>query len=215
MLDAHGMDALVQMVKRVALQAVQGRGQPRWGIVESVDPSGPLVRLKLQPEGVLTGWLPIVHPSASGAGTAVSIPTPGDQALTVTDCGEAEHAVVVGFSHSTAAPLPQVPNAPGTGGTPSTTAAPARIGEYIVYAHGSVVRLVEGGDIYLKPGSGFVRIDGTLTVNGSVLATGAVVAGRGGGDEVDLQLHEHPTAAPGGPSPPTPARSPVIGPGSA
>ena len=43
-----------------------------------------------------------------------------------------------------------------------------------------------------------------LTVTGAITATGDITAGFGGGDQVGLQTHEHPTAASGPPSPPTP-----------
>ncbi len=43
-----------------------------------------------------------------------------------------------------------------------------------------------------------------LTVTGNITATGSITAGQGGADQVGLQTHEHPTAATGSPSPPTP-----------
>jgi len=46
--------------------------------------------------------------------------------------------------------------------------------------------------------------DAGLTVTGNISATGTIVAGKGGADQVGLQTHEHPTAATGSPSPPTP-----------
>jgi hypothetical protein len=39
---------------------------------------------------------------------------------------------------------------------------------------------------------------------GNIATSGGVTAGAGGPDSVDLQTHEHPTAEPGSPSPPTP-----------
>jgi hypothetical protein len=44
----------------------------------------------------------------------------------------------------------------------------------------------------------------TTTIMGNLNVTGAVVAGSGGGDQVNLQTHKHPTAPSGAPSSPTP-----------
>ena len=46
--------------------------------------------------------------------------------------------------------------------------------------------------------------DQGLTVTGNITATGTITAGQGGADQVGLQTHNHPTAATGPPSPPTP-----------
>jgi phage baseplate assembly protein gpV len=44
----------------------------------------------------------------------------------------------------------------------------------------------------------------TTVITGNVTVTGSIIAGFGGADQVNVQTHKHPTAAPGGPSPPTP-----------
>lgn len=43
-----------------------------------------------------------------------------------------------------------------------------------------------------------------ITANADIKTSGSVVAGNGGGDQVTLQTHKHPTAATGAPSAPTP-----------
>lgn len=45
---------------------------------------------------------------------------------------------------------------------------------------------------------------GTLAITGNITATGEITRGYGGSDQVTLGQHEHPTAATGSPSPPTP-----------
>lgn len=142
-------------------------GRPRFGIVASVEPSGPSVRVRIQPEDVLSGWLPILSP-AGGDGAAVVVPKPGWVAFLVPDLGDAGHGVVLGFVHTDGAPLPSVPEAPGAGGVQSDESVPARSGEWIVRAFGSVIRMTPSGDIYMRPASGTVKIDGNLTVNGNV-----------------------------------------------
>lgn len=44
----------------------------------------------------------------------------------------------------------------------------------------------------------------TVAVTGNITATGSIIAGSGGGDQVNVQTHKHPTAALGAPSAPTP-----------
>ena len=163
------MHSLIETMKRVAAQVVNTRAQPRWGIVQSVDPSGPLVRVMLQPEGVLTGWLPVLQQSAGPGATFFTVPAPGWQALILPDMGEAEHGIVAAFSHSNASPLPATANAIGTGGTPNATTAPLVAGETVIRAaSGSVIRLTAGGDVFMQPGSGVVKIDGSIVCNGDV-----------------------------------------------
>lgn len=87
-------------------------------------------------------------------------------------------------------------------------------GEVVVYsAFGSSVKLKKDGSIALSPASGKnVVTESDLLCKGQLLATGDVFAGvtdtgesvvTAGG--VSLQMHMHPTAAPGSPSVPTPS----------
>lgn len=74
------------------------------------------------------------------------------------------------------------------GGTPS---------QYIwMNATGITIADNNGNVIAMKSGS--IAITGNLTVSGTI------TAGFGGADQVGVQTHEHPTAANGPPSPPTP-----------
>ena len=163
------MQRLIEAMKRQAAEVANTRGVPRWGFVESVDPTRPAVRVLLQPENALTGWLPIAQQGAGGNATSVTIPVPGWQALVVSDTGDIEHGTVVGFAHSDAQQIPATPNAAGTGGTPNGSTTPYTAGETVLASPGgSVVRLGAGGSLYLKPGGGTVAIDGSLTVNGNL-----------------------------------------------
>lgn len=85
-------------------------------------------------------------------------------------------------------------------------------GEVVVYsAFGSSIKLKKDGSIALSPASGKnVVTESDLLCKGKLLATGDVFAGvtdtgesvvTAGG--VSLQMHMHPTAAPGSPSAPT------------
>lgn len=187
------MDRLIAGVKRHAGAMDAQAGQPRWGIVQSVDATGGQVRVRvmMQPEGVLSGWLPVIYQSAGPAAFAGIIPTPGWQAFVLPDLGDAEHGVVMGFAHNDGGTLPQVPNSPGTGGVKNTTPSPYAAGAWVVVAFGSVIRLSAAGDIFLQPGSGTVKIDGNLTVNGYIRADGDIFAGYGTSNQIGLRSHTH------------------------
>lgn len=79
-------------------------------------------------------------------------------------------------------------------------------------AKGNVLSTSSSGFVF----TGDVEVNGTLKVDdletgsdglnvtGAITATGNITAGYGGADQVGVQTHEHPTAATGSPSPPTP-----------
>jgi len=118
-------------------------GQPRIGVVTSVDASRGTARVQLQPDGVLTGWLPVLSPWV-GAGWGMSCPpAPGDQVLVLPQEGDAEHGVIAGRAWSAAAPGPETP-----------------VGElWLTHRSGSYLRLVNDGT---------VRVRGDLHVEGDV-----------------------------------------------
>ena len=60
------MDKLTNAIRQQAAAIVAQMGQPRWGVVQSVDPSRPAAKVLIQPEGVLSGWLPIATTAAAG-----------------------------------------------------------------------------------------------------------------------------------------------------
>lgn len=137
------MDRFLNAIKAHAAALDRSLGQPRFGLVSSVDPARYAARVELQPEGVETGWLPVISIwTGSGWGIAC-LPSPGDQVLVVPQEGDAEHGVIVGgcFSDSHRPP-----------------SAPA--GEiWIVHASGTSLKLQNDGT---------VRIEGDLHVDGEV-----------------------------------------------
>ena len=118
--------------------------QPRLALVASVDPSSARAKVVIQPEGVLTGWLPVITSWAGHGWGLVCLPLPGDQVLIIPQEGRADHYIVIGslFSSRVRPPL---------------TAA----GE-LVLAHqsGSSMHFLASGDILV---TGNLRVTGDVS----------------------------------------------------
>lgn len=138
------MHRFLNALKSQSAAQDRSQGQPRFGLVTSVDTSRMAARVTLQPEGVLSGWLPIASPWIGAGWGLVCPPSPGDQVLVIPQEGEAEHGIVVAASWSdTASPPPLVP-----------------LGEFwLVHKSGTSLKLANDGT---------VRIQGDLHVSGDV-----------------------------------------------
>ena len=144
------MDQFWNMVKASAAGLDGQGGVARFGLVSSFDPSAYAARVLIQPENVLTGWLPIVSPWV-GAGWGMAAPlTPGAQVLVIAQEGDAEHGVVLGAVWSAVdAPIP----------------APA--GElWLRHQSGSFLKLCNDGTIGLQ--ASVVNVTGDLVVSGNI-----------------------------------------------
>src|ERR1700761_7351655 len=137
------MDRFLNALKAQASTLDHALGQPRFATVSSVNPAASTARVMLQPEGVLTGWLPVLSPCV-GAGWGIACPpSPGDQVFVLAQEGDAEHGVIVGRAFSD---------------TQRTPAAPS--GEiWLVHQSGSFLKLQNDGT---------VQINGDLHVSGDV-----------------------------------------------
>jgi phage gp45-like len=137
------MERLLNALKAQAASLDRALGQARFGVVTSIDPVRYAARVSLQPEGVLTGWLPVLSIWAGAGWGAVCLPVPGDQVLVVPQEGDAEHGVIVGVCYSDAA-LPPI----------------APVGElWLVHSSGASLHLCNDGT---------VRMTGDLHVGGDV-----------------------------------------------
>lgn len=138
--------------------AVKGRaaaldglsGQARFAVVASFDAAAYAARVTLQPEGVLSGWLPVLA-GWVGAGWGMAAPlSPGDQVLVLGQEGDAEQAVVIGRVWSNREAPPAAP-----------------VGElWLVHQSGSFIRLRNDGTIAMQAKT--VSIEGDLMVSGEI-----------------------------------------------
>lgn len=137
------MDRLINIFKQHAGALDQGGSQPRFATIASVNPGTATAKVTLQPEGVLTGWLPVLAPWVGAGWGMYCPPSPGDQVLVLAQEGDAEHGIIVGRAYSSEQPPPAAP-----------------IGElWLVHKSGSFIRLQNDGTI---------RMHGDLHVDGDV-----------------------------------------------
>ncbi len=137
------MDRLLNALRAQSAAQDRGGGQPRLGIVSSVDTAAGTARVTLQPEGVVTGWLPVLSPWV-GAGWGMSCPpTPGEQVLVLPQEGDAENGLIVARSWSQRAATPATP-----------------VGEmWLTHRSGSFIRLLNDGTVAVK---GDLHVDGDV-----------------------------------------------------
>ncbi|MEJ0016745.1 MAG: phage baseplate assembly protein V [Acetobacteraceae bacterium] len=128
------MERFLNIVKQHAGALDQGSSQPRFGTVTSVNPKTATAKVKLQPEGVLTGWLPVLSPWVGAGWGLCCPPSPGDQVLVLAQEGDAEHGIIVGRAFSSTQSAPEVAS-----------------GElWLVHRSGSFIKLLNDGTIQVK-----------------------------------------------------------------
>ena len=137
------MEAFFNAIKAQAGAMDRSTGQARFGLVTSVDPRNATARVTLQPEGVLTGWLPVLSPFVGAGWGLVCPPSPGDQVLVLPQEGDAEHGIIVGRAFSDSARAPE-----------------AEVGEFwLVHKSGSFLKLMNDGTVQVK---GDLHVDGDI-----------------------------------------------------
>jgi hypothetical protein len=134
---------LVNAIKSHAAGMDQSTGQIKFGTVTSVNTQNATARVLIQPDGVLSGWLPVLSQwVGSGWGMVCSL-SPGDQVLLAPQEGDVEQGVIIGRSFSNKQMPPVVPG-----------------GElWLVHQSGSFLKLCNDGTI---------RMSGDLHVQGDV-----------------------------------------------
>jgi hypothetical protein len=169
------MDDFFDMLNLKADRTRSGMAQPRMGVVTSSNPQTATAKVLLQPEGVLTGWLPVLTQWAGSGWGMVCPPSPGDQVLIIPQEGDAQHGLIIGrlFSNLVRPPA----------------ADPGEI--TLTHQSGCSIRLLN---------SGVVAIQGDLHVSGNVYDShGAVSKLRN-----DYNAHIHYTSGGEETSPPLP-----------
>lgn len=144
------MDRFWNLVKARAGGMDGLAGVARFGLVSSFDPSTYAARVLVQPENILSGWLPVLS-SWAGAGWGMAAPlAPGDQVLVIAQEAASEHGVILGAVWS-AVDQPM----------------PAPSGElWLQHKTGSFIKLHNDGTIAMQANN--VTITGNLIVSGDI-----------------------------------------------
>jgi hypothetical protein len=173
------MDGFFNQLKAQSAQQDQGWAQPRLAMVSSVDPATATARVMIQPEGVLSGWLPIASAWVGAGWGLACLPAPGDQVVVIWQEGNAEHGIVVARLWSNVAAPPAAP-----------------VGEFwVVHRSGSFLKLCNDGSIQSSAG--------TWTHTGDLVVTGNVSDYHGSLAQLRGHYNEH--VHPPSDTPPTPA----------
>lgn len=163
MTTSLGNELVLNAIKRHVAAAIGQVGQPKIGVVTSVDPSTYTARVTIQPEGVLSGWLPIGTAMVGGGYGVVSTPSPGEQVLLLPTEGNTEHAVIIARIFSQAATPPKTFTDQYNQGDTSFV-QPGEVA--LVHQSGAFLRLINGT----------IVINGNVTVNGTVHATNTITS---------------------------------------
>lgn len=169
------MNELWNAWKGAASAVAQQQGQSRWGVVQNVKPTdaGYVAKVLMQPENVLSGWLPVLTPMVGPEWGLVCPPEPGMQAFVAADSGDGHHGVILGLTYS----LQNMPPVPKSDFDQQKGVA-VQSGEIaLVSKKGAVLRLCADGSIHIE---GNVRINGTLTVDQTITSrNGDITAAKG------------------------------------
>lgn len=137
------IERLSNAIKSHAAGLDQTAGQIKFGTITSVNFQNATARVLIQPDGVLSGWLPVLSQWVGSGWGMVCPPNPGDQVLLVPQEGDIEQGIIIGRSFSNKQRPPEVP-----------------AGEFwLVHQSGSFLKLC---------GDGTIRMSGDLHVQGDV-----------------------------------------------
>ncbi|GAB0115313.1 phage baseplate assembly protein V [Acidisoma sp. C75] len=178
------MDGFLNAVRGQAGLVAGGYAQLRCGVVQSFNQDTYCATVMLQPENVLSGWLP-VSTAWSGAGWGLVAPiSPGQQVIILAQEGQAEHGIILGSLFSLANRPPATP-----------------VGElWLVHQSGSYLKLHNDGTI--EGNATTWKLTGTVTISGDLVVGGDIAdkAGAHGSLETFRAIfdeHIHPGIQPG------------------
>lgn len=149
------MDGLLNLIRREVVRVMARFAHPVVGIISSYDPTTHAVKVQYQPEGTLSGWIPL-NAAGVGAGFGLFVgPHIG-------------HAVSIGFQEGDR----EAPFVIGRFATDVETPVSVAEGEIIAkHESGSAFSLLKDGSVTLTDQAGAsIKLDGTGTVTVSALA---------------------------------------------
>lgn len=188
-------------------------GQARMGVVQSYDPSNGTAKVLIQPEGVLTSWLPVLSQSV-GEGWGIHTPMAGGEQVFILPAeGDADNGVIVGRAWSDQMQPPQNPFGGALGAAQillldksgSAILFDAAGNIEVKNSAGATALIDSNGQITLADGSGAsitLSNNGTVNVNGTLAVSGDIIdLNNAHGSLQTLRsaynVHHHPGIEPG------------------
>jgi phage baseplate assembly protein gpV len=171
------------MMRREAMRAGSARSPARSAIVLSYDPNNYCCKVKFQPDGNESGWIPVSSPWIGAGWGIVCPPSVGDAVQVEFQEGDAGAGYIVARFFN------DVDKPPG--------ACPS--GEFwLVHKSGSFLKFTNDGNVSLKTttyaiDAANVTVTGNITAQGNITAVGTLT---GGG--VNMNTHTHGGIQPGG-----------------
>jgi phage baseplate assembly protein V len=166
------MDDFVNGVKRHAAQMDTSRAHGQMGIVVSYDPATATAKVNLQPENVISGWLPVLYPTVAASGGVISPPYTGQQVFVNYEGGSKGSGVVMGGIYSDQSVPPN-----------GATGMPVQSGEFAVIYGNSLFHMLANGNIVFKAGNNTMTLSpnglniniqtGQINVTSNIMQTGS------------------------------------------
>lgn len=167
------MEALLNHMRRAAMEAGSSRAATRHGIVDGYDPNAYAVKVRLQPDDTLTDWIPLKSPWVGNGWGLFVAPLVGD-AVEVSFQEDDGGVGSVGWRFFNDADRP----------------LPVPAGEaWLVHQSGSSIKLTTDGKLTMTDGSGTVLAlsnDGKVRITGDLIVSGEVT-----GNGKALSTHKH------------------------
>lgn len=192
------MKAMLSIIRREAERVLNQRASTRLGMVTSYDPKTYTCKVKIQPEGVETGWIPVSTIWVGNGWGIFAPPMPGDQVQLEFQEGSTQNGILCGRIFNDV-------------DKPLEVAA----GElWVVHKSGTYLKFKNNGDVLLHTDgkiisdankwehTGDVTIDGKLDVSGDITGAAQVADVLGTMQEMRNDYNIHPGHSTGGPPSP-------------
>lgn len=176
-------------LRQMIAQMIAGGGHLRCGLVNAYDPVAYRVKVVLQPEGIETGWMPILTLMSGSSFGVYAAPSQGNEALVFGLEGDAQVLVCLGFLNNVEDVPPTIQSGEvkviaKAGGSMAMT----QDGHVTVADEsGSTLVLSNDNKITLTASGGFF-VDADLTCTGTVWGKTDVTGGSGA---ISLKGHKH------------------------
>ena len=142
-------DDLINLIRREAGRLDNARSMPRYGLISSYDPKRHAVKVKLQPEGIETGWVPMASSHiGNGFGVAVG-PNIDDQVVVGFMEGDIDQPFIMGRMFSDKDNPPE-----------------AKSGEVVIkHQSGTTITIDKAGALTISNDDRAVTIKGKVHIN--------------------------------------------------